>query len=147
MKTLDFFHKSMGNGLKPPDSDESLLVTQSEKPSNPLARYRNVEGHDPRKSTVRSFDEARPGSSFVVISPREYHEFEDSITVKTDVDLESVQGHFVIEYKLATGKFHENPNFLESLKTRWRPYGILRLDASGDFTIKSQRMLHIGKIN
>lgn len=147
-KRVDFFHQSLGTDIQAPDNKEILLLTEKEAPSNPFARYKrpNDDDFDPRPGIVRAFDVPRPSSAFIVIDPREYHEFQDTITIKTDVDLEKKQGSFVVEYDLSIASFEDKPDLLQILQNRWRRYGILPLDSSGHFKVKSQRILHIGKI-
>lgn len=146
-KRLDFFHQSLGSAIRPPDSKEVLLITETEAPANPLARYRRqTDDFDPRPGMVLDFDAPRPTSAFVVLDPQEYHEFEDAMFVKTDIDLEAEQGHFVIEYDLSISRFEEKPDLLQVLRNRWLRYGQLPLDSSNHFNVRSQKILHIGKI-
>lgn len=143
-KRLVFSSRNPGTATGPLRMEEDLLVTENEKPYDAGTRFGKP---DERKSIVQSFDTERPGSAFVILEPREYHEFEDEFFVEAHHNVETREGYFVVKYTLSIKRLHPNPEFLRLLKDRWRRHGLFPIDASGDFSVYSEEILHIGKTN
>jgi len=46
-----------------------------------------------------------------------------------------------LEYHFSAKKYEGETDFLKDLRDRWKPFGDLLLDANGDITYKSEKIL------
>lgn len=54
---------------------------------------------------------------------------------------------FTIEYQYPFATVYKYPDLLEKLQSRWRKFGVLPVDTSGDFSITSGRIVNLKERN
>src|SRR5688572_21629978 len=113
------------------------------------------DGYDPYAPYWRRIDSAQPSR---VIQPGGYREFRETFTVEDGYKIKESPAergralrHSIpisdyqwlrIEYRLAIKEKSAPENLLQNLQQRWKSQGHLVLDTSGNFTVRSERILN-----
>lgn len=121
-----------------------------------------VETVEQFRSSVASFDRDRPPANLtIILDPGESFPFEESFVIEADEliperDFEKMRWKFPVSdecnlngcrripvggklvYEFSFLPYHDDPNFLEKIAARWRPFGILPVDSKGTYTIISE---------
>jgi hypothetical protein len=135
------------------------------------------DGYNPFADFATRIERAKepPDSVFAVIEPGGYFETGDSITVNVGYkpDMERVEArkkyfaerglrtHFIdigqpssgfpflsVEYFISFKKHHQDADFLHATQRRWRKFGKLYLNSSGDFLLRSEPIVNLtGPVN
>lgn len=154
---IDFLNRSLGSKTRPPDESERIVQSIVIPPW--WSSY--YEDYDPLAASARSLDTPEPTNRMcVILNPGAYHEFNQTVKLEQGFKLIDRAGQklkvwdgeiglpfseipvFTIEFSLSLAKHHKDPDFLESLQRRWKRFGVLPLDANGNFTVKSERILN-----
>jgi hypothetical protein len=116
------------------------------------SRYRD----DRLLSFIQRLDVPTPSTAFcLVIEPQAYYEFREVIMLDTGYEIDVKVGKSLkevrprseypalrIQYHLSLKKTGKGEALLKNLQSRWRSFGNLVLDGSGDFTVTSEPIIN-----